>query len=102
MKIVSASRLRESAKLHPLAKGGLKHWEQIVRAADWKTPLDVKQSFRSADFVRVASGRQVVVFDVGGNQFRLIAAVHHNRQKVFVLRFCSHHEYSRDDWKREL
>ncbi|HEY0793860.1 MAG TPA: type II toxin-antitoxin system HigB family toxin [Chthoniobacterales bacterium] len=102
MKSVTAARLRESAKLHPLARSGLNRWEQIVRAACWERPQDVKQSFRSADFVRVGSGRQVVVFNVGGIQFRLVVAVHYDRQKVFVLRFYPHHEYSRNDWKLEL
>lgn len=44
----------------------------------------------------------MVVFDIAGNNFRLIAAIHYNRRKVFIPGFYPHHEYSKDDWKNEL
>jgi mRNA interferase HigB len=52
--------------------------------------------------VTVRSGRQVVVFNIGGNKYRLITAIHYNRQLVFTLRVLTHAEYSRDDWKDVL
>jgi mRNA interferase HigB len=102
MRLITRLRLREYATLHPLAKASLERWRRIAEAADWKTPEDVRKSWKSVDFVRVKSGRTVAVFNVGGNHFRLIAAVHYDRQKVFILRFYPHHEYSKDDWKDEL
>jgi mRNA interferase HigB len=102
MRLITAPRLREYAKLHPLAGPSLRRWLQIVKAANWKNPEDVKKSWSSVNFVRVASGRTVGVFNIAGNNFRLIAAIHHNTQKVFVLRFYPHHEYSKDDWKDHL
>jgi mRNA interferase HigB len=62
----------------------------------------VRRSFRSADEVTVASGRTVVIFNIGGNRFRLITAIHYNRGKVFELRFMTHAEYSKDRWKDDL
>lgn len=64
--------------------------------------VDVRRTFPSADMVTVASGRQVIVFNVCGNEFRLIVAVHFDRQKVFILRLLSHAEYSKENWKAEL
>lgn len=64
--------------------------------------VDVRRTFPSADLVKVASGRQVIVFNVCGNEFRLIVAVHFDRQKVFILRLLSHAEYSKENWKAEL
>ena len=52
--------------------------------------------------MRVDSRRIVVVFNVSGNKFRLITAIHYNVAKVFVLRFLMHAEYSKDQWKQEL
>jgi mRNA interferase HigB len=74
----------------------------VAEAAQWKTLHDMRRSFRSADEVEVESGRRVVVFNIGGNRFRLVTAIHYNMQKVFVLRFMTHAEYSKDRWKYEL
>jgi mRNA interferase HigB len=46
--------------------------------------------------------RTVTVFNVCGNNFRLITAVHYDRQKVFILDFLTHAEYSRNLWKNRL
>jgi mRNA interferase HigB len=102
MRLIARPRLRQYATIHPLAKSSLERWRRIVEAADWKTPEDVRQSWKSVDFVRVKSGRTVAVFNVAGNHFRLIAAVHYDRQNVYVLGFYPHHEYSKDDWKEHL
>jgi len=64
--------------------------------------VDVRRTFPSTDMVKVSSGRQVIVFNVCGNEFRLIVAVHFDRQKVFILRLLSHAEYSKENWKAEL
>ena len=58
--------------------------------------------FRSADEVTVRSGRKVVIFKIGGNSYRLITAIHYNRGRLFVLRFMTHAEYSKERGKKEL
>ena len=75
---------------------------ELARAAQWRTLHDVRLAFRSADEVRVDSGPTVVVFNIGGNKFRLITAIHYNLRLVFILRFLTHREYDTDQWKREL
>jgi mRNA interferase HigB len=52
--------------------------------------------------VRVASHRPVVVFNIGGNAYRLVAAIHYNKQVVYVLRIMTHAEYDRGEWKKQL
>ncbi len=42
------------------------------------------------------------VFNIAGNQYRLIAAIHFNMQSVYTLRLMTHAEYSKDRWKDEL
>ena len=73
-----------------------------VRAAMWRSLTDVRRVYPSADMVRVSSGKSVLVFNVCGNTYRLIVAMHFDRQTVFTLRFLTHTEYDRDDWKNEL
>ncbi len=74
----------------------------VVRVAGWTSFADLRQTFASADQVRVASGRTVVVFNIAGNRFRLIAAVHYVTAIVFALRFLTHAEFSKDKWKDTL
>ena len=64
--------------------------------------VDVRRAYPSADAVRIESGRQVFIFYVCGNDFRLLVAIHFNRQIVFTLRFMTHAEYSRGKWKETL
>ena len=50
----------------------------------------------------VHSKRTVTVFNGCGNKYRLLAALHYNRKTVFTLRFLTHAEYSKDEWKNDL
>lgn len=50
----------------------------------------------------VRSGRSVTIFNIAGNAYRLITAIHYNSGKVFVLRFMTHAEYDRQTWKDDL
>ncbi len=59
-------------------------------------------SFPHADAVRVGSGNSVTVFKVAGNKYRLVTAIHYNRQIVYTLRLMAHAEYSREKWKEQL
>jgi mRNA interferase HigB len=58
--------------------------------------------FPHADAVKVASGRDVIVFNIKGGRYRLIVAIHFNRGMVFILRFLTHAEYDTDQWKGQL
>ena len=101
MRVIKPSTIRAFERAHADA-AGLEYWLDIVESAKWKKFHDLRQAFRSADEVKVSSGRTVVVFNISGNNYRLIAAIHYNMQKVFVLRFLTHAEYSKDRWKDEL
>jgi mRNA interferase HigB len=50
----------------------------------------------------VASGSTVTVFNVCGNKYRLVAAIHYDRQRVYILRLLRRAEYSKDLWKKKL
>jgi len=102
VKIIKSATVRDWAKKHPTASSSLLGWLALIKAAKFKDFVALRQVFRSADLVRVKSGRNVVIFNISGNNFRLVAAAHFNTQRVFVLRFMSHAEYSKDAWKKTL
>jgi len=102
VRIIKQAFLVQAGKVHPKAAGYLETWRRIVRAADWRSLAEVRRTYPSADAVRVKSGRQVLVFNVCGNDFRLIVAAHFNRQIIYTLRWMTHAEYSKDIWKDTL
>lgn len=94
--------MREAAEQYPKAAKYLAAWVETVRAARWRNLIELRRVYTSADQVRVGSGKPVVVFNVCGNSYRLIVAVHFDRQTTYMLRFLTHAEYSKDLWKDEL
>jgi mRNA interferase HigB len=87
---------------HPEAKASLDAWMDNVQRVTWRSFPDLRACYPKADMVRVRSDNPVVVFNIAHNRYRLITAVHFNREKVFVLRFLTHKEYDRDQWKDDL
>ena len=59
----------------------------------------LKRTFASVDLVPV-KGRDFYVFDIGGNMYRLIAAIHFNSQRLFVRHILTHSDYDTERWKR--
>ncbi len=102
MRLIKRTPLREYAIRFPKASGSLDDWAQLTLAAAWKNLMDTRRTFPHADSVRVRSGRNVTVFNLRGNDFRLITAIHYDRQKVFALDFLTHAEYSKNIWKTRL
>lgn len=52
--------------------------------------------------VKVGSLKPVIVFNIAGNRYRLIAALHFNKDRLFLLDFLTHADYSKDAWKNRL
>jgi mRNA interferase HigB len=102
VRIIAESTLAVYSGRHPQAATSLEVWRRIMRQEQFRHFADLRRCFRSADQVRVASGNPVVVFNICGNAYRLICALHYNTGKVFVLRFLTHAEYDKDRWKDDL
>ena len=71
----------------------MRTWVSVVRAAEWSKPTDIKEMFRSADIL--ANDR--VVFNIGGNKYRLVVAVHYRGKRVYIRFVGTHAEYDRID-----
>jgi len=93
MNVVARRTLQTFWLRHPRAKGPLIAWYDHVRAARWQTPQDVRNDFNSADFV----GDNRVIFDIGGNNYRLVARVSFTFKQVLVKFVGTHAEYDRID-----
>jgi mRNA interferase HigB len=102
MRIIKPATVNSWAMRHADAAGALEKWMVLLEEAEWKNLIEMRAVISSADEVTVASGRRVVVFNIGGNKYRLIAAVHYNTQIVYALLFMTHAEYSKDKWKKVL
>ena len=94
MRIITRKRLREFAQRHPDATEALDNWYRFFREAQSRSLQDVRRVYPHADMVAVASGNSVTVFNICGNKYRLIAAIHYNRQRVYV-RQCRASQVSR-------
>ena len=102
MRVITRKRLREFARRHPNAAEPLEKWYHLIREAEWENLQDARRVYPHADAVTVASGNTVTVFNIRGNKYRLIAAIHFNRQRVYVLGLLRHCEYSKGLWKDTL
>ena len=91
MRIISRRTLREYWQTHPDAKQPLQAWYTNVKRADWKTPNDVKVSYRNASFV--ANNR--VIFNIKGNSYRLVVAINYEYRIVYIRFIGTHQEYDR-------
>ena len=102
MRLIKAKFLRDAAEQYPKATAYLATWIKNVRQASWRSLADIRQTYPGADMVRVESGKPVIVFNVCGNTYRMIVAIHFDRQTACTLRFLTHAEYSKDSWKKQL
>ena len=89
MRILALRTLREFWSRHPDAEVPLRSWYALASRADWRLPADVKAAYRNASFV--ANNR--IVFNVKGNKYRLVVAVHYGRRMLFIRFVGTHREY---------
>jgi mRNA interferase HigB len=92
--IISRKRLREFASRHADAEAALDAWFRIARGARWRNMMDLRATWPSADAVG-----DLIVFNIKGNAYRLIARVHFQAQVLYVRAVLTHAEYDRESWK---
>jgi len=93
MRVISKKALVECYTKHPTAKSPLEAWHAEAKSATWRTPSDIKAKFRSADFLQ----DNRVVFNIGGNKYRLVVKVAYRAGIVYVRFVGTHREYDRID-----
>ena len=91
MHIIAKRTLREFWESHPNAEQPLRAWYRTVQQEDWDTPAKVKARFPKASIV----GDNRAVFNIRGNDYRLIVQINYPYRKVYVRFVGTHAEYDR-------
>lgn len=94
MHIISRKKLNEFAEKHASAKSSLAHWYGLAKRQNFTNYPELRKTFPSADQVG-----NLTVFNIGGNNIRLIAAIHYNRKKIYIRAVLTHAEYEEQRWK---
>ena len=94
MHVITRKRLNDFANVHPEVKAGLQHWYRLIKTGNFQSFVELRTTFPNADQVG-----KLTVFNIGGNKARLIAAIHYNRQKVYIRAVLTHVEYDEGKWK---
>ncbi len=90
-RIFSKGTLREYWEKHPETEQYLKTWYDTSMNADWKNPIDVKNTYANASILK----NQRIVFNIKGNSYRLIAKFNFEKQWIFIRFIGTHAEYDR-------
>ncbi|HEY5412774.1 MAG TPA: type II toxin-antitoxin system HigB family toxin [Caulobacteraceae bacterium] len=94
MHVISRKRLKDFWEIHPQAEGPLRAWFRAASMAEWSSSHDVRTQFGSADFVG-----DRVVFDIGGNKYRLVVHIAYRFKRLLIRFVGTHEEYDRIDVK---
>ena len=99
MRVISRKALSDFWSLHCEAEAPLRAWFNAVSKGSFRNLAELKTTFNSVDYVS-AGRRGLFVFNVGGNKYRLVAAIHFNTQMLFIRHVLRHAEYDRGDWRK--
>lgn len=94
MNTISYRKIREFILLHPNSESSLSSWYKIAKKAKWRNLAEVKLDYPHADSV----GRYVI-FNIAGNNYRLIAEIHFDSQLILIRHVLTHAEYDKEKWK---
>lgn len=93
MNIVAVKFLRSFWEKHPDAEQPLKSWVDEVRKATWTQPAEIKEQYRNASILK----NRRVVFNIKGNDYRLVVSVAYHYLAVYVKFVGTHNEYDAID-----
>lgn len=93
MHVIAKKTLRDFTETHPDAKKPIRMWLDIVSKREWQNPAQVKEVFGSADIIK--NGR--IVFNIGGNNFRIVCGMNFQGQRMFIKFVGTHAEYDKID-----
>lgn len=91
MRVISKKTIETFYKKHPDSKGALLAWYERFTATDWQDFNHLKTAFPSADFV----GNNHYVFNIKGNDYRLVVVVQFTPQRALIRFIGTHAEYDK-------
>ncbi|HMM52408.1 MAG TPA: type II toxin-antitoxin system HigB family toxin [Burkholderiaceae bacterium] len=93
MRVIAVSRLRSFWAKNPDAEQSLKSWADEVQKANWNQPADLENQYRSASILK----NRRVVFNIKGNDYRLVVSVAYRYRAIYVKFVGTHAEYDTID-----
>ena len=93
MRFIAISYLRHFWEEYPSAEQHLKAWIDEIKKAAWTQPAEIKEQYRSVSILENCR----VVFNIKGNDYRLIVAVAYRFQAVYIMFVGTHAQYDRID-----
>ncbi len=86
--------MRQFWEKYPDSETALIRWFKILDSSNFPTLEELRLAFPSADLVD-----DLIVFNIGGNKYRLITSIHFGRQKIYIRHILTHSEYNKNKWK---
>ena len=99
MNVIAPRTLRAFWKLHPHAKVPLRAWLSLFQKNRYETFDAIKDVFSSADVVKAKDSQNLVVFNIGGNKYRLITFISYKAQRIYIRKILTHEKY--DLWNKQ-
>jgi mRNA interferase HigB len=96
MHVISYRRLREYAEKHADIRDVLDNWYKVASGAAWGNLIEVQEIFPKAEAVG-----GFTVFNIKGNNYRLIVAIDYEQQLIYVKYILTHAEYDKEQWKND-
>jgi len=94
VKVYGESAIAKFARKHAASRKPLQRFLEIARAAEWPHFPSVKQTFAATGY---APSTGTLIFDIGGNKYRIITRVDFKEQVLFIQSVLTHEEYHRED-----
>jgi mRNA interferase HigB len=99
MKLIGQDVLIRATRKHGDARKWIAAWVATVEDAAWQSIDDVRVDYPSADGVKLKSHVVVTIFNVKGNEYRLLTHINFEGQVVQVLDLLTHADYGKERWK---
>ncbi len=96
MHIITKKSLQEFWQKYPESESSLKSWYKITKKAEWKNLADTRKDFSHADLAGVCT-----IFNIGGNNYRLITKIFYPNKKVLIRFVLTHAEYDKKVYKND-
>jgi mRNA interferase HigB len=96
MHLISRAKLKEASAKYPDVENQIQSFYRKVEKSNWQNLIEVQQDYRSAEAVG-----KFTVFNVKGNNYRLILDIDYEEQVVYFKYFLTHAEYNKEEWKND-
>jgi mRNA interferase HigB len=96
MRVISYKKIQDFARKHADSKKPLYAWYKIIKHTNFGSFADLRKTFSSSDQVG-----KLTVFNIGGNKYRLVSAIHYNRSILYIRAILTYEEYNDGAWKKK-